>query len=369
MKTGIKMENIIIIGAGLSGLSTAYNLKKQNIQFKVFEAQNRMGGRIETIYGKNNTPMEMGATWFGKDHKNLIHFLAELNVEYFEQNTEGIALFETMSFEPPQKYFVPANNPSSYRIQGGTSQIIKTLKEKIGVDNIILNAEIIQIEEQKDCIKITDNLQNNFYCKKLVVAIPPNIIKNSLKFIPEMPENVNDIIQKTQTWMSGSTKFSVEYETPFWKKIGFSGSVYSQCGFATEIYDHSNFEKTRFALKGFLNSSAQHFTIKERKEKVIKQLEHYFGDKSIQFLSYQDKIWNNKYIQSNTDTFLAPHYNNGHSVYENSYMNNKLFFTGTETSSIYGGYMEGAIFAANSVVKKILKTIIINHQGLSFTNK
>jgi monoamine oxidase len=355
------MENIIIIGAGLSGLSTAYNLKKENITFKVFEAQNRLGGRIETIYGKNNTPMEMGATWFGKDHKHLIHFLEELNVGYFEQKTEGVALFETMSFEPPQKFFVPTNSPSSYRIKGGTNQIIKTLMEKIGIDNIVLNAEIIQIEEQKDCIKITDSKQNNYYCKKLIIAIPPNTLKNTLKFIPELPDNVNEIIQKTKTWMSGSTKFSVEYETPFWIKNGFSGSVYSQSGLATEIYDHSNFEETRYALKGFLNSSTQHFTMKERKDKVISQLKGYFGEESTQFLSYHDKIWNNKYIQSDKDAFLAPHNNNGHSAYENSYMNNKLFFTGTETSSVFGGYMEGAIFTANTVVKKILNSIIINH--------
>jgi monoamine oxidase len=62
------MEEVIIIGAGLSGLSTAYQLKKAGINFKIIEAQDRIGGRIETIYGQDDTPMEMGATWFGKEH-------------------------------------------------------------------------------------------------------------------------------------------------------------------------------------------------------------------------------------------------------------------------------------------------------------
>ena len=100
------MEDVIIIGAGLSGLSTAYRLKKAGISFKIIEAQDRMGGRIETIYGHDDTPMEMGATWFGKEHVNLIRLLSELNIGYFEQHTEGIALFETMSFEPPQQYCI-----------------------------------------------------------------------------------------------------------------------------------------------------------------------------------------------------------------------------------------------------------------------
>jgi hypothetical protein len=51
-------------------------------------------------------------------------------------------------FDPPQKYFVPANNPSSYR-RSGTGKIVKSLKEKIGIENVILNAEIIQIGGQR----------------------------------------------------------------------------------------------------------------------------------------------------------------------------------------------------------------------------
>jgi monoamine oxidase len=164
-------------------------------------------------------------------------------------------------------------------------------------------------------------------------------------------------MQKTQTWMSGSSKFSVEYKKPFWKENGFSGSVYSQSGLATEIYDHSNFENTKFAIKGFLNGSANHYSFEERKDKVIAQLKHYFGNKAQDFESYNDKTWNDKYIQSINETFLPPHFNNGHPVFEESLMNNKLFFTGTETTHIFSGYMEGSIIASNSIATKVSKII------------
>ncbi len=57
------------------------------------------------------------------------------------------------------------------------------------------------------------------------------------------------------------------------------------------------------------------------------------------------------------DDFLAPHLNNGHPLYEEGYMNNKLFFTGTETSKLFGGYMEGAIIASNEVAARALEAI------------
>lgn len=168
------------------------------------------GGRIETIYGNQNTPMEMGATCFSKEHKNLIRFLSEINIDFSEQHNEGIALFETMSFEPPQQYFVPANEHSAFRIQGGTYSIIETLIQAIGKENILLNTEIIEIVDKGDSIKISDSLQNNFLCKYLIVAIPPKLLTNAIQFFPALPQNINQVMQNTQTWMSGSAKFSVE---------------------------------------------------------------------------------------------------------------------------------------------------------------
>jgi monoamine oxidase len=351
------MENVIIIGAGLSGLSTAYQLKKAGIGFKILEAQSRVGGRIETIYGKQNTPMEMGATWFGNEHTHLIQLLTALNIAYFEQHTEGISLFETMSFEPPQQYFVPANSQSAYRVKGGTFSIIEALYQRIGKENVVLNTEVIGIIEEDNTIKIIDRLGNNHFCKRVIIALPPKVAINAFEFTPKLSELINQVMQKTQTWMSGSVKFSIEYKKAFWKDNGFSGSIYSQSGLATEIYDHSNYENSKFALKGFLNGSAYHYSQEERKEKVIAQLKHYFGEEAGSFESYHDKIWNDKYIQPKEDAFLPPHYNNGHTVYADSYLNGKLFFTGTETSNTYSGYMEGAIIASNAVAKSVLKLI------------
>lgn len=77
---------VLIIGAGLSGLLTGYLLKKEGIPFKIIEARNGIGGRINTVYGTNNSPIEMGATWFTNQHKHLMALLEELEIDYFEQH-------------------------------------------------------------------------------------------------------------------------------------------------------------------------------------------------------------------------------------------------------------------------------------------
>ncbi len=85
---------ILIIGAGLSGLLTGYYLKKAGIPFKIIEARNRIGGRINTVYGKDNTPMEMGATWFTTQHSHLISLLKELEIGYFEQYSDSTVFYQ-----------------------------------------------------------------------------------------------------------------------------------------------------------------------------------------------------------------------------------------------------------------------------------
>ncbi len=75
------MEDVLIIGAGLSGLSAAYYLKKAGIDAVILEARERSSGRIFTVSAEgNNTPVEMGATWFAAKHTYLMQLLHELNL-------------------------------------------------------------------------------------------------------------------------------------------------------------------------------------------------------------------------------------------------------------------------------------------------
>lgn len=46
-----RLYDVVIIGAGISGLTAAYNLKKKfkNIKILILEAKDRVGGRTKTI--------------------------------------------------------------------------------------------------------------------------------------------------------------------------------------------------------------------------------------------------------------------------------------------------------------------------------
>lgn len=350
MKTN---KSVIIIGAGLSGLTLAYLLSKHQVDVTILEASERIGGRIHTVNGRLGTPLELGATWFSDLHTNLVALLNELGIKKFPQHSDGISLFQTKSFEPAQQFYIPASDTPSYRITGGTQQLITALQKQLAMQAIKLNSEVTAITREQDVMAIFTANGIKYKCQTVVVCIPPQLAAHNISFSPGLPVHMESLMPTVQTWMAGAIKFVVEYENAFWRKNGYSGMLYSHAGIITEMYDHTNFEESRYGFTGFLSAGALSYPLETRKELVIEQLKALFSNQADIYSTYIDKVWTDRYILSGNQVVQRPHQNNGHLLLQNSYLENSLHFCGTETATAYAGYMEGAIIAAKSIMNKI----------------
>ncbi|MBC7749964.1 MAG: FAD-dependent oxidoreductase [Methylotenera sp.] len=349
----MKKEKVIIIGAGLCGLYTAFLLQKKGIEFLLLEANTRTGGRIKTITGTTAVTMEMGATWFGNQHSHLLEVLRSLEIPYFKQHTQGISLFETMSFVPPQKFEISDSEEPSFRIEGGTETLIKRLISEIGIQNIKKNTKITVIKEENNHLIVTDSDGKSYSADKVISTIPPNLLVNSVVFEPNLPENFTQLAKKTHTWMGESIKFAVEYKTPFWKQNNYSGTLFSQASIIQEMYDHSTADNSGFALKGFLNGGTAVLSMEERKEKVIAQLTTFFGPEATDYVAYYENVWREEPLTFEPyEQLVLAHQNNGHSLFKTQLLNKKLYISGAEIATQNPGYMDGAIFAAKTIDSK-----------------
>jgi monoamine oxidase len=349
----MNIPKVIVIGAGLNGLTCGYLLQKKGIHVTLLEANTRIGGRIETRNGTTNATIEMGATWFSKLHPHLFQLLDELELSYFKQHTQGISLFETMSFVPPQKFEISEFEEPSFRIKGGTQKLIEKLAEKIGWHNIKTETKVITINEVGNQMEVLDLNGTVHVADCIITTLPPNLMVNTIKFSPVLPENIVNLAKETHTWMGESIKFAVEYTTPFWKENNYSGTLFSQASIITEMYDHSTFDNTGYALKGFLNGATSQLSVEERKTKVIAQLKKLFGSDAENFVAYYEKVWRDEPLTfCYYDHLVMAHQNNGHQLYQNSFLNNKLYISGSETATQHPGYMEGAIVAAKNIASQ-----------------
>src|SRR5437868_5954134 len=75
-------QDVMVLGAGLAGLSAAYHLKKNKIPYKVYEASNRVGGRIQTLFHANADDQyaELGAEFFEASHKLVNQLCKDLSL-------------------------------------------------------------------------------------------------------------------------------------------------------------------------------------------------------------------------------------------------------------------------------------------------
>jgi len=290
--------DIVIIGAGLTGLALAYFLRDSNYNIQILEARWRLGGRIHTFTHAMTkyalAPMEMGATWLGKKHTALTGLLDELELEIFEQRLGNTAVYEPISTSPPQIVQLPDNEQPSYRIKGGSIALIRRLAGEIkDYCPIHMEQPVIAIEEVGEEMLVRTSTRE-IRCSKVVSTLPPYLLLNTVKFTSELPIELKNVMTQTHTWMGDSIKVGLHYWEPFWRSGNLSGTIFSNVGgtiFSNvgpipEMYDHADFEDKRFALKGFLNGVYHTVSKEERLGMILKQLRKYYGSQVDDFVEY-----------------------------------------------------------------------------------
>lgn len=345
------MPKVIIIGAGLSGLSTAYGLRNSNFDVEIIEARPRLGGRIFTIE-KENSQLEMGATWFGPQHTSLMELIKELKIPFKTQDNGAEAVYDFRPKGNIERFQIPSQDAATYKFNHGTSHLIETLAEastaKIHFDEVV---DLISIDEHIQVSTSTTVFEADY----LVLSPPPQLISEGIEFRPKLSETFNQLLQDTHTWMSDSIKFSIAYKDAFWKSQQFMGTLMSPHQIIQEMYDHSDSNRNQDALVGFLNSNYSHLTSEERKEKVMGLLESYFPDEKTHLKAYEDLNWRNEtYTIPKNAKSLAPHQNNGNPKLRDSLFDNRLFFSASETAQQTPGYMDGAVHRGREVADFLL---------------
>ncbi len=91
--------SLTIIGAGLAGLTAAYELSKAGVRVQIFEGSERSGGRVFTEFNFNNEQMfcERGGEFVDTGHEELLILAHDLNVPVEALNARS-SLLATESY-------------------------------------------------------------------------------------------------------------------------------------------------------------------------------------------------------------------------------------------------------------------------------
>ncbi|WP_244632842.1 NAD(P)/FAD-dependent oxidoreductase [Aeromicrobium sp. CFBP 8757] len=98
--------DVVVIGAGATGLSAAHTLQKAGRSVVVLEARDRVGGRLWTDE-VDGVDLELGGQWVSPDQEELLRTIDELGLETFSRYREGESVYigitgERRTFEGEQ---------------------------------------------------------------------------------------------------------------------------------------------------------------------------------------------------------------------------------------------------------------------------
>jgi putrescine oxidase len=85
-------RDVVVVGAGPSGLTAARELKKAGLTVAVLEARDRVGGRTwtDTVDG---AMLEIGGQWVSPDQTALLELLEELNLKTYPRYRDGESIY------------------------------------------------------------------------------------------------------------------------------------------------------------------------------------------------------------------------------------------------------------------------------------
>lgn len=359
---------VLIVGGGLSGLHTAYELQQLGIDYILIEARDRLGGRIlSQSHHVNSAVFDLGPAWFWPGQFRMEQLLDQLSLktEIFQQYSQGESVFEDNQANL-QKGFIGISMAGSLRLQGGFKKMIDQIKSKISSENVLLNSNLEALNKTPDInvlatIRIKDKPQQ-IECQHVILALPPRLDASSITFNPSLKPDRLTELTGIPTWMAGHAKIVVLYEKPFWRTLGFSGDAISHLGPLREIHDASAEVDGSYALFGFVGTQPYHRLNREEELKslTIAQLTRLFGNQAQKPIAILFKDWANDPLTSVNEAEPMTNEHLSHdlsSVLEDNW-DNKIIWSGTETASYAqrnNGYLEGALEASKRTVSLLKK--------------
>jgi monoamine oxidase len=350
-------HNIIIIGAGLSGLYAAYKLQARQQDVILLEARSRAGGRILSANIKDDF-FDMGPAWVWPQMQGrLDRLLTELNLNVFKQYTQGDMLFEQDATQL-ERYRAQSSHSESYRVSGGNQLLIEALEKELQISSIRLHTQVKSIAKNGLRIEaVHKGKPVRYSANKIILALPPRLFQQDIAFNPTFADATVQLWEDIPTWMSTHCKIIFVYGQPFWREQKLSGEVFSYTGPLSEIYDGSPQDENVYALTAFFGLDSQQRKNADQGQLIhacLVQLQRLFGAASQNTLDIQIKDWS---CDELTCSQLDMNSSVRHPQYPHhaprEFWNNALLLAGTEVAAEYGGYLEGALESADRVIAVI----------------
>ncbi|XP_077150932.1 amine oxidase [flavin-containing] B-like isoform X1 [Ranitomeya variabilis] len=255
------------------------------------------------------------------------------------------------------RIFSTDNGGQERKFVGGSGQISEKIMARLQ-DRVKLERPVIRLVQSGEVV-IVETLNHEVYQSKFVISAIPPVLTTKIHFNPELPSVRNQLIHRLP--MGSVIKCMVYYKEAFWRKMGFCGCMMIEdedtpIGFTL---DDTKPDGSAPAIIGFILSRKAslfaNLSKEERKRKICEYYAKVMGtEEALHPVHYEEKDWCKEQYSGGCYTAYFPP---GIMTQFGSIIRKpvgNLYFAGTETATVWSGYMEGAIEAGERAAREIM---------------
>ena len=355
---------VIIVGAGAAGLTAAYILQKNNIDFQIIEAAPNYGGRLKRTDAFVDFPIDLGAEWIHASPSVLAEILdnpdLDATVDFITYNPQTFRIWKDGELK---KANYASNFYSEYKFKNTTwFGFFERFMVPEFVDKMILGKPISSIQYSGDKVRLHSTDSESFEADRVIVTVPIKILQNEdIEFIPALPDAKREAINSIS--MGDGLKAFIEFKERFYPDILLFGNIVNALASDDKIFYDAAFRKdTDKNVLGLftINEMASDYTNLGSDqaiiEKILNELDEIFdGKASENYVHHVIQNWSKEpFIQgSYSYNFDMNQQDTVNTITEP--INNKIYFAGEALSVDYQATVHGACDAAYEAVERLLK--------------
>lgn len=240
------------------------------------------------------------------------------------------------------------------RLDGGAALLPLGLAESLG-DGVLLGAPARRIVQDGDAVRIVAGA-HEVEAARAIVAVPPAVAAR-IEIEPRPPGRP-ELAERLRP--GALTKCMALYERSFWREDGLSGEAVSDAGPVTLTFDSSPRDGSAGVLLGFVGGpEARELAAlpqAERRAPVLACFERLYGPAAAQPLDYAEQTWTEEEWSGGgpTSNFGPGGWTEcGPALRRPA---GRIHWGGTETATVWSGYMEGALEAGERVAAELLES-------------
>jgi monoamine oxidase len=191
--------------------------------------------------------------------------------------------------------------------------------------------------------------------KHEIVAIPPTLA-GRIEYRPDLPPERDQLTQRIP--QGNLTKVACVYKRPFWRDAGLNGTAISTDGYISATFDDSPPGGKPGVVFGFVggDSSRQFHALSpaRRKAAIVNEFVQFFGPGAAHPIDYIESYWAGERWSRGCPVGIAgPGVYTGYGPALREPVG-RIHWAGTETSTYWNGYMDGAVRSGTRAAAEIL---------------